>query len=587
MPKALGNAEIANIFEKMSRVLALKGQDRFRVLAYQKGAQSIRDLEQDLSAICASGKLEEIPGIGKDLAGKIEEGLNTGHIRQCEQECRNVPDSLLILFEVRGLGPKTVALFHQRYKVNDIPDLQQLLESGKLNKKPGFGEKKLRALAEAVDAWTASHQRMLLGLALPKAEAMLEHIRKLRLVERAELAGSLRRRRETIGDVDVLVTSKDSALALAEISKLPIVTRVLAIGPTKATFLLDQLQVDVRAVKPESFGAALQYFTGSKSHNVHLRAIAQQNGLKVNEYGVFRGKKNLGGTEEQDVYRLLNMPWIPPELREDRGEIEAAQKNELPELVELQEIRGDLHAHSTYSDGRATISEMVERAAALGYEYIALSDHSPSERVARGLDIERLEKKFKELESVREKRTRSTPRILFGAEVDILPDGTLDYADPVLARFDVVIAAVHANFNQSKAKMTARILKALQNPYVNVLAHPTARLIGNRQPIEFDFEQVVNAAGKAGIALEIDGSPWRLDLNDTLARAAHRSGAILAITADAHSTSQLTFMRFGVLQARRAWLPSGAIVNTWPWQKLHAWLSARRPQIAKMMKAAS
>lgn len=587
MPATIGNEEIANIFEKMSRVLALKGKDRFRILAYQKAAQSIRDLEQDLSAVAAKGKLEEVPGIGKDLAGKIEEALRTGHIRQCEHECRQVPDSLLTLFEVRGLGPKTIALFHKRYNVNDIEDLKGLLGSGRLKKKAGFGEKKIAALAEALESWTTSHQRMLLGLALPKAEALLERVRKLPLVARAELAGSLRRGRETIGDVDLLVTSKDSAQALLQISHLPLVTRVLAIGPTKATLLLDDLQVDIRAVAPESFGAALQYFTGSKPHNTHLRAIARQRGLKVNEYGVFRGDESLGGVEEEEVYRLLHMPWIPPELREDHGEIEAAQKNDLPALVDLKEIRGDLHAHTTYSDGRATISEMVERAAALGYEYIALSDHSPSQRIARGLDINRLEKKIKELDSIRRRRGRASPRIILGAEVDILPDGRLDYPDEILARFDVVIAAVHGNFNQTKAEMTARIFGAIKNSYVNVIAHPTARLIDKRPAIEFDFDRIAVTAKQAGVALEIDGSPWRLDLNDTLARAAHNTGALLAITADAHSTTQLSFMRFGVMQARRGWVPADAVVNTWPWGELNEWLMARRPRGALAMKAAS
>ncbi len=587
MKKAAGNEEIAHIFERMSRVLALKGKDRFRILAYQKAAQSIRDLEQDLQAVSNAGKLEEIPGIGKDLAGKIEEALQTGTVRQCEQESRNLPDSLLTLFEVRGLGPRTISLFHKRYGVNDVEGLKHLLESGRLKKKAGFGEKKIAGLVEAVESWTASHQRMLLGLALPKAEALLERIRKLRLIERAELAGSLRRGRETIGDVDLLVTSKDSAQALAEIGKLPMVTRILGSGPTKATFLLNDLQVDVRAVAPESFGAALQYFTGSKAHNTHLRAIAKQRGLKLNEYGVFRGDRNLCGPEEEDVYRLLHMPCMPPELREDHGEIEAAQNGKLPELVELNQVRGDLHAHSTYSDGRSTMSEMVERAAELGYEYIGLSDHSPSQRVARGLQSDRLGKKIREVEGLRARRGRFGPSILLGAEVDILPDGSLDYPDEVLAKFDVVIASVHGNFNQSKAQMTSRILKAIRNPYVNVIAHPTARLIDKRPAIEFDFETVVLAAREAGVALEIDGSPWRLDLNDTMARAAHDSGALLAITADAHSTSQLSFLRFGVVQARRGWVSAEGIVNTWPVGRLHDWLTARRPRRMAAMNAAS
>lgn len=587
MPATVGNEEIASTFEKMSRVLALKGKDRFRILAYQKAARSIRDLEQDLSTIAAQGKLEEISGIGKDLAGKIEEALAAGHISQCEKECRGIPDSLLTLFEIRGLGPKTIALFHQRYHVNDMEDLKKLLDSGRLRNKAGFGERKIAVLAEALESWTASHRRMLFGLALPRAEALLDRIRKLRLVARAELAGSLRRGRETIGDVDVLVTSQDSAQALAEISKLPMVTQVLALGPTKATLLLDDMQVDVRAVAPGSFGAALQYFTGSKPHNTHLRAIARQRGLKVNEYGVFRGDKRLGGVEEEEVYRLLQMPWIAPELREDRGEIEAAQKNALPELVETDQVRGDLHAHTTYSDGRATIAEMVERAALLGYEYIALSDHSPSERVARGLDLERLEKKVRELDSIRRKRGQARPRILLGAEVDILPDGRLDYPDEILAKFDVVIAAVHSNFNQDKAEMTDRILSAIKNPYVNILAHPTGRLIGKRPPVDIDFEKLFTAARDAGVALEIDGSPWRLDLNDMLARAAHKSGALLSVTADAHSTSQLAFARFGVTQARRGWVPAVAIVNTWPWERLHRWFIARRPCQVLAIKAAS
>ncbi|HSM87864.1 MAG TPA: DNA polymerase/3'-5' exonuclease PolX [Candidatus Limnocylindrales bacterium] len=584
MANHASNEEIACIFEKMSRVLALKGKDRFRVLAYQKAAQSIRDLEQDLSSRAEKGKLEEIPGIGKDLAGKIAEALETGHIRQCERECRNVPDSLLTLFEVRGLGPKTIALLHRSYKVCDVDDLRRLLASGKLSRRAGFGEKKITAMAEALESWTASHKRMLLGLALPQAEGLLEEIRNIKLVGRAALAGSLRRGRETIGDVDLLVTSEDSAQALKEIGRLPQVTRVIAMGPTRATLLLGNLQVDIRAVAPESFGAALQYFTGSKQHNTHLRAIARQRGLKVNEYGVFRGEKSLGGADEEKVYGLLKMPWIAPELREDRGEIEAAQRGSLPDLVELKHVRGDLHAHTTYSDGRSTVAEMVERAATLGYEYISLTDHSPSQHIAHGLDLRRLESKIKEVRSVCKART--TPRVLLGAEVDILPDGSLDYPDDVLAKFDVVIAAVHGNFNQSRGQMTARILKAIAHPCVNILAHPTARLIDRRPAIEFDFSRVVAAAKEAGVALEIDGSPWRLDLNDILARSAHEAGALLAITADAHSTAQLSFMRFGVMQARRGWTPAASLVNTWPWHKLEAWLTVRRPR-AMAWKAAS
>jgi DNA polymerase (family 10) len=583
MATTVSNQDVARIFEKMSRVLSLKGEDRFRIIAYENAARSIRELDEGLAKIAAEGKLEEIPGIGQDLAGKIEEALRTGHVRQCDQECGRIPDSLLVLFEVRGLGPKTIDLLHRKYKVNSVDDLLRVLDSGALSRLRGFGEKKISAMREAAESFTASRQRMLLGLVLPRAEELLAKIRKLPLVERAEVAGSLRRGQETIGDVDLLVTSKDSPQALLAISRLPEVTRVLAVGPTRATLLLDDFQVDIRAVATESFGAALQYFTGSKQHNTHIRAIARRHGLKVNEYGVFRGARRLGGREEEEVYRLLGMPWIAPELREDAGEIEAALSHALPDLLEPVDMRGDLHAHTTYSDGHSSMAEMVKRAAELGYEYFALTDHSPSERVARGLDTTRLAKKIKELEKIRAQRGKTRPLLLLGTEVDILPDGRLDYPDDILAGFDVVVAAVHANFNQSSRQMTERILRAIENPYVNILAHPTARLIGKRNPIEFDFDRVVTAVRKAGVALEIDGSPWRLDLNDTMARSAAQAGALLAISSDAHSTAQLAYRRFGVLQARRAWIGPRSIVNAWTWEKLEAWLLARRPRKASSL----
>ena len=587
MQSKVHNEDIARIFEKMSRVLSLKGKNRFRILAYENAARSIRELDEDLAEIAAQQKLEEIAGIGKDLAEKIQEALRTGNIRACEREGGKIPDSLLMLFEIRGLGPKTISLLHKKFHVDSLDDLEHALASDALGHARGFGAKKIAALRESLEAWTASHQRMLLGLALPRAEELVARIRKLPLIERAELAGSLRRGRETIGDVDLLVVSGDSPTALEEISRLPEVSRVLAVGPTRATLLLDSIQVDVRAVASESFGAAMQYFTGSKKHNTHIRAIARQHGLKVNEYGVFRGTKRLGGAAEADVYRLVGMPLIPPELREDRGEIEAALKGKLPELVQLSDIRGELHAHSTYSDGHSSMLEMVECAAAMGYEYIALTDHSPSQRIAHGLDRVRLRKKIKEMEKLRKERANSCLHLLLGAEVDILPDGKLDYPDDVLAWLDVVIAAVHANFNQSRKQMTDRILRAIDCPYVNVIAHPTARLIGKREPVEFDFDRIVSAAKQAGVALEIDGSPWRLDLNDTLARSAAEAGGLLSIAADAHSTAQLAYLRFGVLQARRAWVAPASVVNTWSWETLHKWLTARRPQrLGRSMKAA-
>jgi DNA polymerase (family 10) len=331
-------------------------------------------------------------------------------------------------------------------------------------------------------------------------------------------------------------------------------------------------------VPEESYGAALQHFTGSKQHSVHLRTIAQKRGLKINEYGVFRGEKRIGGENEEDTYRALGMKMPPPELREDRGEIEAAMEGDFPKLIEEGDLRGDLHAHTTWSDGRSSLEEMVEAAAEIGLEYIAITDHSPSSRIANGLDIDRLERKIEEVEALRKKRGRRKPRILMGAEVDILPDGRLDYPDEVLARLDVVVASMHGAFRQSKDRMTGRLLDAIANPYTSVIGHPTTRLLGSREPVEFDFERIIEAAAEAGVALEVNGSPSRLDLNDVMARAAYEAGALLAIDSDAHSAAQLEQTRYGVLQARRGWVEARSVVNTWPWPKLSRWLRQRRKE---------
>ncbi|HSB11169.1 MAG TPA: DNA polymerase/3'-5' exonuclease PolX [Blastocatellia bacterium] len=571
------NEEIAQVFERMSNVLAFKGADRFRVLAYDRAATSLRDFEGDLAATAAAGKLDDIPGIGKDLSEMIQEYLKTHRIRRFERECRGIPDGLIDLMDVPGLGPKTLALLHKQFHIKGFEDLKRTLDSGALLKVQGFGEKKVENLRRGITLWLSGKQRMPLGIALPLAEELLAQIRKIKLVERADVAGSIRRRRETIGDLDILISSSDSARALKELTRLPLVKQVLALGETRATAIIEGgIQVDIRSVATESYGAALQYFTGSKQHNVHLRTLAREKKLKFNEYGVFSGEKRVAGASEEDVYATMDLPVPPPELREDRGEIEAALNGKLPTLIEVQDLRGDLHAHTNYSDGRSTIEEMVVRAAQLGYEYIALADHSPSARIARGLDLDRLEEKIKELEKVRKKRSRLKPRILLGAEVDILADGKLDYPDDVLRRFEVVTASVHAGFKQTRDRMTGRLLDAIANPYVHILGHPTTRLIGSREGVEFDFDKVVSAAVDAGVALEVNGSPFRLDITDTMARAAVEAGAVLAINSDAHSASQLDLIRFGVYQARRGWVEVRDVVNAWAFGKLNRWLAARR-----------
>ncbi len=580
------NEEIAQIFEKMARLLAFRGKDRFRIMAYERAAVSLRDLEEDLAEIAARGELEEIPGIGKDLSAMIEEYIQTGHITRYENEAKGISPGLIELMTIPGLGPKTLALLDAKCHIRSLDDLRACLDRIPSMKLKGFGAKKAESIRRGMELWAASRQRMLIGVALPLAENLLAELRKMTLIERAEAAGSLRRRKETIGDLDVLVISKDAPRALEQATKLPLVRQVLALGPTKATLIIEGgIQVDVRAVERQSYGAALQYFTGSKQHNIHLRTLAREQRLKCNEYGVFRGAKRVAGKEEAEVYSLLGMPVIPPELREDRGEIEAALVGRLPKLVEGKDLRGDLHAHTNYSDGKATVEEMVEHAAELGYEYIGLSDHSPSQRIARGLDAERLEGKIEQIEALRKKRGSRGPRILIGAEVDILAGGKLDYPDTILAKLDVVVAAVHSLFRQSKDIMTGRILDALANPHVDVLAHPSGRLLGAREPVEMDFERVVEAARKNQVALEVNASMYRLDLNDAMAKAAHDAGVLFAIGSDAHTTAQLDLIRYGVFQARRGWVDANSVINTWPYARLERWLRLRRSEHARRRSA--
>ncbi len=576
------NEEIARIFERMARVLAFKGGDRFRITAYERAAVSIRDLEEDLASIAERGKLEDIPGIGKDLSEMIEEYVRTHKIKRYEQERRGIPEGLIELMSIPGLGPKTLAQLHQKFHIRSLADLESCLKKAASVKLKGFGQKKIDNIKRGIDLWVASQKRMLIGVALPLAENLLSELRKIKLIEQADVAGSLRRRRETIGDLDVVIVSKHSPRALQQVVKLPVVKQVLGVGDTKATVIVEGgIQVDVRAVARESYGAALQYFTGSKQHNIHLRTLARERGLKFNEYGVFRGEKRIGGKDEAGMYALLDMPVMPPEIREDKGEIEAAMAGRLPKLIEAGDLRGDLHAHTTYSDGKATIEEMVEHAAELGYEYIALTDHSPSQRIAHGLDLDRLEQKIEEIERLRKRRKDRAPRILIGTEVDILADGKLDYPDRILARLDIVVGSLHSLLRHSKDQITNRLLEALANPHLDIVGHPTSRLIGSREPVEMDFERVLRAAVKSGAALEINGSMYRLDLNDSMARAAQEAGVLLAIGSDAHSTAQLDQIRYGVFQARRGWIEARSVINTWSWAKLSRWLGHRRSGLKK------
>ena len=561
------NAEIAELFERFADILEFKGEIVFKVNSYRKAARTLRDTAEDIAAIAAEDRLRELPGIGKNIAQKIAEYLETGAVRKFDEEREGLSDELIRMLRIPGMGPKSLALIHQNLGVDTFDAFEGAVQSGELAKLPGMGKKKAENILKGIELLREATGRIPLGIALPVAEEMLAAVRKLHPVKRAELAGSLRRMRETIGDIDILVSATDHKAAIDAFTSLPGVSRVLAAGGTKASVIVEgKHQVDLRVVDEDSFGAALQYFTGSKAHNVKLRDIAIKKGLKINEYGVFRVDEKLGGRDEEEMYTHAGLEWMPPELREDRGEIEAARKGELPDLVTARQIKGDLHVHSNYSDGNATLAQLAERAQQLGYKYIAVTDHSQSLKIARGLDLKRLEKKRKEIEKINS--GLKGMRLLFGTEMDILPDGTLDYPDEILKKFDWVVASIHSAFKQPREKITQRITDAMQHPHVDCIAHLTGRLINQRPPYEVDIERVLQVAAETCTAIEINANYERLDLDDIWCRRAKQLGVKLAIGTDAHRFETLTIPRLGVAVARRGWLEPADVLNTLPLSKL-------------------
>lgn len=566
------NLEIARAFDLIADLLELKGENPFRIRAYRRAAQNLETLTEDLETLAAQERLDEIPGIGPDLAGKIAEYLGTGRIDALESLRREVPAGLADLMGVPGVGPKTAKLLHDRLKVTGLGQLETLARAGKLRGLPGIQAKTEQNLLKGIALVRRGQARMPLGRALPLAEEIAHALARVRGVKRVEPAGSVRRRKETVGDLDILVTSTDPARVMDAFVRLPQVADVLERGPTKASVRhREGIQVDLRVVEPATFGAALQYFTGSKEHNIRIREMAVKKRLKISEYGVFRGPggRRIAGATEEEVYAAVGLPWIPPELREDSGEIEAAQSRRLPTLVELDDIRGDLHCHTNATDGHHTVEALVAAVRERGYAYVLVSDHSRSTRVAGGLTAEEALAHVEKVRAIGRKQRSIT--VLAGSECDILPDGSLDYPDDVLAQMDLVVAAVHSRFKQSRAEMTGRICRALENPYVNILAHPTGRLIGEREPYDVDLEQAFAAARRHGKALEINCYPERLDLNDVHARRARELGVLLAINTDTHALDQLDTMRLGVATARRAWVGPAEVINTWSVDKLRAW----------------
>jgi DNA polymerase (family 10) len=555
------NREIADILSRLADIYEITGEDAFRVVAYRRAARIIGDEPDDVADLAAAGTLTDIPGIGKGTAAKVEEYLATGGIAAYEDAKKTVPAGLLELLSVPGLGPKTTGLLWKSLGVKSLSGLKRALRGRKILTLPGIGPKKVEVIEAGLRAYESRSGRLTLGGILPTALSVLDALRALPGVETADLAGSVRRWRETIGDVDVLVASRAPARVIRAFTALPMVSEVLAAGTTKASVrVADALQIDLRVVSPSAYGAALMYFTGSKDHNVRLRGLAQDKGFKLNEYGLFKGETALAARTEEAVYRRLGLPFIPPELREDRGEVEAALSDSLPELVELGQIRGDLHLHTEWSDGASSIAGIAKAARAHGYSYAAVTDHTRSLGIAHGLSVERLEKQKEEVAAVNRRLKGFT--VLTGAEVDILSDGRLDFPDEVLAGLDVVVASVHSGFQQPEDRITGRIVSAIENPHVDIIGHPTGRLLGGRPEYAVDMARVMEAAARTRTALEINCYHERLDLNDVNARKAVELGIPLALGTDSHHTDQLWMMELGVATARRGWAGPAAVLNT-------------------------
>jgi DNA polymerase (family 10) len=564
------NAEIAAMFDQAAELLEIEGANPFRVRAYRNAARVIGGLPQSVTSLIADGRdLSELPGIGKDLAGKLATIVKTGKFDLLESLKREMPGELGAMAALPGLGPKRIKLIYDELGVRTLEDLRRAAKAGRLRDLPGFGAKSEAKLLAALSKPQAE-KRFRLSVAEAEAEDLVALLRK-GLDGKVIVAGSYRRRRDTVGDLDILVTAKKSTKDAGKVAERFVnyenVASVVSHGPTRSTVVLRSgLQVDLRVVPPESYGAALLYFTGSKPHNITLRNIANGRKWKLNEYGLYTGKRRLAGATEEEVYRKLGLTYIEPELREDRGEIVAARKRNLPHLIALDDIRGDLHAHTDWSDGTATLAEMAAAAKKRGYKYLAITDHSRRVTVAHGLDPARMSRQIAAIDRLND--TLDGIVLLKGCEVDILADGKLDLPDSILSRLDVVVASVHYKFDLSAGAQTERIVRAMDNKHVSIIGHPTGRLIGERGPYDLDMERLVSAAAERKCVLEINAGPDRLDLTDVHAQAAKQAGVMLAMSSDAHATGHLDWMRHGVDQARRGWIEPRDVVNTRPLARL-------------------
>lgn len=553
------NSEIADIFDGIADALEFKGENVFKVNAYRKAARILREYPDDISQVNPA----KIEGIGKGLTEKIEEYLATGEIKKYKEVLSDIPEGLLELINIPNLGPKTLYHIYKELGIKNLQELEKAIENGTLVNLPGMGEKKVENIKKGLTLYSAGKSRIPLGFALPVVSEIVVGLKTV--TKKVSPAGSLRRMKETIGDIDILVADENAEKVIEKFVTHPLVKSINVRGNTKASVIVNfhNLQVDMRVVDEECWGAALVYFTGSKAHNIKIRTLAKEKNLKINEYGVFRDEKKIAGKTEEEVYKALGMRWIPPELREDRGEVEAAQKGVLPQIVELKDLRGDFHIHSNYSDGMNDIKTIAISAKKLGYEYIGICDHSKTSRIASGLDINTLRKRNAEIDEVQNEIPGI--RILKGMEVDILSDGQLDYPDIVLENLDFVIAAVHQGF---KKNVTYRMKRAMDNPLVDVLAHPTGRLLSGREGYEMNLEEVMEYAAKKNVALELNATSDRLDLNDINIIKARAFGAQFILGTDAHNIRMLKDMELGIGMARRGWIEKKELLNTYAWDNV-------------------
>jgi len=568
------NKDIAKIFRQIVQILEIKGENHFRIRAYERGAQNIESLSEDIEVFIKEDRVTTIPGIGKDLEQKIKEIVSEGRLQYLEDLKKDIPKGLLDILAIPGVGPKTAKLLYEKLEIRDVVMLERMAHAGRIRELPGMKQKTEENILRGIEILKRGHDRMDLKTAQDVALSFTSGLKKLKEVKRIDPAGSLRRRKDTVRDIDLLISSNKPEKVMHAFTTLPQVKEIIVKGPTKSSILsIDNIQVDVRVIKDDSYGAALLYFTGSKEHNIRLRQRAITKDLKLSEYGIFRNNKRIAGKTEMEMYEKLGLSYIEPELREDRGEIEGALEDKLPDLIELKDIKGDLHAHSTWSDGGSSMEEVVKKAKDIGYEYIAITDHSQGLKIAGGLDRQDLKNKKKEMDMLSKKYKGIN--ILFGAEVDIDSEGRLDYPDDILKEMDIVIGAVHSGFKQPKERLTKRIIAACKNRYVHIIAHPTGRLWGAREAYEVDFEEVFKAAADTGTAIEINSYPQRLDLNDIHSRMAKKAGVKLVINTDAHIAEQLDTMRFGVSVGRRAWLEKKHVINALSFEKLSVFLKKK------------